>query len=92
MLDLWRRDEEVAARPQSGEGINLPSWFDLHHTEITWFLSFLALALLALALIYFRSRVFSAFIAALVLFVRSYRLLVHCGEVIRQSVSATLRE
>jgi len=92
MLDLWRRDEEIAARPQPGEGINLPTWIELHHTEIAWLLILLVLALLALAIIYFRSWVFGAFIAVLVLVVRSYKLLVHFGAVIRQRVSAALGE
>ena len=92
MLDLWRRDEEITARPQPGEGINPPTWIELHHLEIVWLLILLVLVLLALAMIYFRSRVFSAFIAVLIFVVRSYKILVHCGAVIRQRVSAALGE
>lgn len=91
MLDLWQNDQDISAREITG-GANLPTWMELHHTEITWFLILVPLAVLALALIYFRSRVFDAFIAALVLVVRSYRLLLHCGAVIRQRVSAALGE
>lgn len=72
-LDLFEKDQSIAARPQPNEGTKLPGYYELHREELLIGSVILIAAVLLIAAFHYRTYLRNALIIALAGILRMLR-------------------
>jgi hypothetical protein len=94
MLDLWQRNQEIAAQPHPEEGRDLPAvWltYDQKHI-LTAILVLCAIVLPTAAAIYWRARLLDSLVELIVALVRLWRVIQEGVVYLRRRVTDRLKQ